>query len=166
MEDRILNAQEIYTIVSIAKQDVIEEKEDELGLYLKILFQLFSTFKDSDYIKELISYFQAYYLIFLEETSFEHIVYDKIINYFDNIDDDETLDNYKNMEMLRFFTGLINYFDYSAEKRLIAVAQMTNYYEVLIEGEYIDGTNYIFPLYNREHILSEEDRKKVLEQIK
>ena len=44
MEDRILDAQEIYTIVSIARKDVIEEKEDELGLYLKILFQLFSDF--------------------------------------------------------------------------------------------------------------------------
>lgn len=159
--ERIMDAPEIYTTISIAKQDVIEEKQDIMALYMKITYSLTAKFINNSNFQTALTYIQEYFSIFMHEVDFEHDMYDRIIAFFDELVV-EDLNDYKNMEMLTLLSQLIEYFEMAMEKRLFAFAEFTNHYEFYIEQGFMDKRNYVYSPYDDEHIMDDEDKEQLL----
>lgn len=159
--ERIMEAPEIYTTINIAKQDVIEEKEDIMALYMKITLGLTRKFINNPNFPVALNYIQEYFAIFMHEVDFEHDMYDRIRNFFDELDI-EDLGEYQEQEMLILLTQLLEYFENAMEIRLKSFAEFTNHYEYYIEQGFMDKRNYIYAPYNEDHIMDDEDKQQLL----
>ena len=160
--ERIMGAPEIYTTMSIAKADVIEEKEDIMALYMKITIGLTAKFINNPNFPAALAYIQEYFAIFMHEVDFEHDMYDRVKTFFDELEV-EDLNDYKDMEMLALLTQLVEYFEVAMEKRLLSFSQFTNHYEYYIEQGFMDKKNYYYAPYDEDHIMDDEDKAQLLE---
>lgn len=161
MENEILTADEIINIVELASKDVEDEIADEQELYLKSLFGMMQTFKGNPHLKEALLFLQEYYLLFFEETSFEKEVYERIRIFFSSVNEKEELLPCDNPAILEFLTELLGYFEEATIYRLTAVAGISAFIETFIYEGFMDAINYQYPLYDRSHLLSDEEKKHI-----
>ena len=84
------------------------------------------------------------------------------IQFFDDLDVEDLDNDYKDEAMLNMLSQLIEYFDASCEKRLIAFAQFSTYYEQFIVQGWLDKYNYEYAPYDDEHIMDDKDKIQIL----
>lgn len=153
---------EIYTTMAIARADCVDEKQAMFELYMKIYLGMLYTFKGNKVLPEALGYLAEYFSLFLNDANFEHEVYDRVIQFFDDLDVEDLDEDYNDKEMLNMLSQLIEYFEASCEKRLIAFAQFSTYYESFIQQGWLDKYNYEYAPYDDEHIMDDEDKIQIL----
>lgn len=153
---------EIYTTMAIARADCIDEKQAMFELYLKIYFGMMYRFKGNSVLPEVLGYLAEYFSLFFNDANYEHEVYDRVIQFFDDLDVEDLDKDYKDEGMLNLLSQLIEYFDVSCEKRLIAFAQFSTHYEMYIEQGWMDKYNYEYAPYDDEHIMEDEEKIQIL----
>jgi len=158
----ILEPSEIYTTMAIARADCVDEKQAMFEIYLKIYFSMMSEFRGNKVLPEALGYLAEYFSIFFNEANYEHEVYDRVIQFFDDLDVEDLDRDFKNKEILELLSGLLDYFDAACEKRLLAFAQFSRYYETFVETGWLDKYNYEYAPYDDEHIMDDEERIKIL----
>lgn len=153
---------EIYTTMAIARADCIDEKQAMFELYMKIYFGALYQFKGEEALPHFLGYLAEYFSLFFNDANFEHEVYDRVIQFFDDLDVEDLDNDYKDEAMLNMLSQLIEYFDASCEKRLIAFAQFSTYYEQFIVQGWLDKYNYEYAPYDDEHIMDDKDKIQIL----
>ena len=153
---------EIYTTMAIARADCIDEKQAMFELYMKIYFGVLYQFKGEEALPYFLGYLAEYFSLFFNDANFEHEVYDRVIQFFDDLDVEDLDNDYKDEAMLNMLSQLIEYFDASCEKRLIAFAQFSTYYEQFIVQGWLDKYNYEYAPYDDEHIMDDKDKIQIL----
>lgn len=153
---------EIYTTMAIARADCIDEKQAMFELYMKIYFGALYQFKGEEALPYFLGYLAEYFSLFFNDANFEHEVYDRVIQFFDDLDVEDLDNDYKDEAMLNMLSQLIEYFDASCEKRLIAFAQFSTHYEHFIVQGWLDKYNYEYAPYDDEHIMDDKDKIQIL----
>ena len=153
---------EIYTTMAIARADCIDEKQAMFELYMMIYFGALYQFKGEEALPYFLGYLAEYFSLFFNDANFEHEVYDRVIQFFDDLDVEDLDNDYKDEAMLNMLSQLIEYFDASCEKRLIAFAQFSTYYEQFIVQGWLDKYNYEYAPYDDEHIMDDKDKIQIL----
>ena len=153
---------EIYTTMAIARADCIDEKQAMFELYMKIYFVALYQFKGEEALPNFLGYLAEYFSLFFNDANFEHEVYDRVIQFFDDLDVEDLDNDYKDEAMLNMLSQLIEYFDASCEKRFIAFAQFSTYYEQFIVQGWLDKYNYEYAPYDDEHIMDDKDKIQIL----
>ena len=156
---------EIYTTMAIARADVQDEKQAMFEIYLKIYFGAMYQFKGEEALTYFLGYLAEYFSIFFNEANFEHEMYDRVIQFFDDLDVEDLDEDYKDKNMLNMLSQLIEYFDASCEKRLIAFAQFSTYYEQFVVQGWLDRYNYEYAPYDNEHIMDDDDMKTLIKMF-
>lgn len=157
MEETI---QEVYATTLCIIPDLIEEKIDIISQMTKIIIMMNQRFSNNRNLPKAIEYIKNCFKYFIEETDLEHQLYEGIVDYVETFSDptlisDETKEN---------FREILDYFEDLCDTRLISLAEVTVFYDTLIQDGILTDLNYyVSSIQNR---IPEEEKAQLLSYIK
>lgn len=153
------NASELYTLSSVAKNEVYEEKLSMFVDLLRYRFMLNAKFGDSKYIVPALQYVDGYFNKFMNEATIEQDFYISIMEYLEELefitdcDDREFLDNmdieFENLEEC-------------CEYRIIHYAHFLCHLDQVLSYDVLTNSSYLFINYPERLTAKDSVRMKSL----
>lgn len=133
--------EELYLSTFVFKGDVQQEKEELLCHYLLVLKLFNERFKENRNLEAAIDYFSKIMQEFFNETDFETMVCEKIINYFKSF---EYLSDCNDILKLKTIEEILLEFDGKIEDRYLEEMNMLEYYTDIIESGILTNKNFYY----------------------
>lgn len=152
--------QEVCATTRCIIPDLIEEKIDIISHMTKILIMMNQRFSNNRNLPKAIEYIQNCFKYFLDETDLEHQLYEGIIDYVKSFPDPTVIPD----ETKEHFREILDYFEDLCDTRLISLAQVTVFYDTLIQDGILTDLNYYVS--SIQERIPEEEKARLLSYIK